>query len=423
MEITLPRGTKDYGPEEKILLDSIISKIKRIFELYGYSPLDTPILERYEVLSAKYAGGSEILKETFRLKDQGNRELGLRYDLTVPLARFIAMNPMTKMPFKRYQIGEVFRDGPIKPGRTRQFMQCDADTVGAKSIYSDAECIKIALDVFKALKLDVRIEVGSRVLLDSILEKLDVQLDKRLETILILDKLRKIGPENVEKELLELGLSKDLIKNLMVLVSMKGSDEEKLRRLSSFDGASGIKELLQVINNKSVVFNPSLSRGLGYYTGPIFEVFLKDDELAGSIAAGGRYDSMIGNFVNNKQDYPAVGVSFGMESIMLAMQKKVPLKKCNTSVYVIPINTVVKCIRIADEFRKNDINADLDMNNKGISKNLDYADKLGIPYALIVGSDELQKKKLKLKDMQTGKERMLDIKTIIKILSDYGKKN
>jgi len=162
MELQLPKGTKDFPPEEKIVRDKIVSTLKNVFELYGYSPLETPVIERYDVLSSKYAGGAEILKETFKFKDQGERELALRYDLTVPLARFVGMNPNLKMPFKRYQIGEVFRDGPIASARYRQFTQCDVDIAGCSDMIADAEIISLTNACFRKLELDIAIKINNR---------------------------------------------------------------------------------------------------------------------------------------------------------------------------------------------------------------------------------------------------------------------
>ena len=162
MNLQIPKGTRDFSPEEKILRDKIVGTLREVFELYGYAPLETPILERFDVLSSKYAGGAEILKETFRLKDQGNRELGLRYDLTVPLSRYVGMNPAIKMPFKRYQIGEVFRDGPVASARYRQFTQCDVDVVGSSSMAVDAEIIALVYSAFSKLNLDAVVKFNSR---------------------------------------------------------------------------------------------------------------------------------------------------------------------------------------------------------------------------------------------------------------------
>ena len=184
-----PKGTKDVNVEERIQINRIIKIITEVFEKYGFNHLQTTTLEKYETLSAKYTGGSEILKETFKLKDQGKRNLGLRYDLTVPLARYVAMNPNLKMPFKRYELGQVFRDGPIKTGRYREFTQLDADTVGSSSMLADAELLAIASEVFSRLGLKFIIRVNNRKILDAILESFNIPLDKKESVILSIDKL------------------------------------------------------------------------------------------------------------------------------------------------------------------------------------------------------------------------------------------
>jgi len=201
MTLQLPKGTRDLRPEEAIVRNKIIITLREVFELYGYSPLETPVFERYDVLASKYAGGAEILKETFRFKDQGNRELGLRYDLTVPMCRFVGMNPNIKMPFKRYAIGEVFRDGPVEKARYRQFTQCDVDVVGIKGMTADAEIIALTQRAFKKLGFDVVIKVNNRKLLNDILSNSGVKKDKLDTVILTIDKLDKFGLEAVKKEL------------------------------------------------------------------------------------------------------------------------------------------------------------------------------------------------------------------------------
>ena len=194
-----PKGTQDINIEEKIQINKIIKIITEVFEKYGFNPLQTTTLEKYETLAAKYAGGSEILKETFKLKDQGSRELGLRYDLTVPLARYIAMNPNLRMPFKRYELGQVFRDGPIKTGRYREFTQLDADTVGSSNMLADAELLAITSEIFSKLKLKFIIRVNNRKILDAILEAYNIPQDKRETVILSIDKLDKIEISGVKK--------------------------------------------------------------------------------------------------------------------------------------------------------------------------------------------------------------------------------
>jgi histidyl-tRNA synthetase len=432
MNLMNARGTRDFGPEEKIERQRIVDMLRTVFEQYGFSPLETPLIERFDVLGAKYAGGAEIMKETFRFKDQGKRELGLRYDLTVPLARFVGMNPTMKMPFKRYAIGRVFRDGPIKAGRYREFWQCDVDVVGSKSMLADAQCVQIAQRFFSELGLDVVVEVSNRKLLDGVLESCEVPESKRMAVILEVDKLKKVGVAVVEKTINELGASNAAVKRMMEILGTSGSNFEKLEKMKELAGnrmaADGIKEmeeLLAFVDEKNVELNLSLARGLSYYTGTVFEVFLKDSKKFGSsLAGGGRWDKMISEFLGSKKEYPAVGISFGLEPITTVMgllkegkkgaKEAGAVVKTVTQVYVIPIQTDAECVRICEELRAGGVRADMDIVGRGLSKNLDYANKMGIPFVLFVGEDELKKKKFKLKDMVSGKEEMVDVKGVVK---------
>ena len=418
MEIQRAKGTRDFLPEDKILRDNIINTIKEVFELYGYNPLETPVLERFDILSSKYTGGAEILKETFKLKDQGGRDLALRYDLTVPLARVIGMNPNLKMPFKRYQIADVFRDGPIKAGRYRVFMQCDVDIVGCKDVRADAEMLNIAKDVFNRLKLDIIIKVNNRKILDTVMDYAGIEKEKRDMTILSIDKLEKLGLKYVEDELKNNGLKEKQIKDLINIITIKGSNNEKIEKLKKLlKNQEWVKEIEELLKYSDAEFDVSLARGLSYYTGNIFEVYLRNSEIKSSVAAGGRYDKMIGSLIG-RGEYPAVGISFGLDVITdaIKLDKKLEFKKSIAKVYVIPIKTFDKCIKMIQSLRVNGINVDIDLMDRGISKNLDYADKLGIPFVLIIGEDELKKNKLKLRDMKSGKEEMLNIYGIIKKL-------
>ncbi len=401
MEFLNAKGTKDIMPEDKIVVDSIVDIIKNVFESYGYNPLDTPLLERFEVLSSKYAGGSEILKETFKLKDQGNRDLGLRYDLTVPLARFIGMNSNIKLPFKRYQIGKVFRDGPVSSNRIREFTQCDVDVIGSKSLAYDAEMLAIVNEVFKKLNFKFKIRINNRKIIDSLLD--EYELKNKDKIILTLDKLDKIGEKEVINELTRL--------------SNKKSASEIIKRLKSknlkLKDSKGLNELNEVLkyakmfNVKNIEVDYSLARGLSYYTGTIFEVF---SDVKESLVAGGRYDDMISKFAN--RNMPAVGISFGLDRIFNSYKKEI---KIITQVYVIPINTLKESLKIVNELRKNNIKVDIDLGDRSISKNLDYANKLNIPFVIFLGKQELKSKKLKLRDMKTGKEKLLDLDRIIKL--------
>lgn len=414
------KGTRDFPPEQKILFDKIENTIKETFEVFGFSPMETPVLERYDLLASKYAGGAEILKETFKLADQGGRELGLRYDLTVPFCRFIGMNPAIKLPFKRYQVGTVYRDGPVASDRIRAFTQCDVDIVGTKSMAADAECILLAEAVFRKLKIAVSIEVNNRKFLDGVLEDIGVLQEKWTDAILVIDKMKKIDSKLLEKELEAVGLTTKQIQVLFSLLKdTKGTNEQKLKHLKkhikSVIGKEGLEELGQLFalipasDKKNVVFAPTLSRGLAYYTGTVYEVIALHEQVQSTITAGGRYDKMIQQFLGSPQEYPAVGISFGLDRIFLILESRLKAKeqsmqKTVTELFLIPINTEKHCQLLAEKFRDAGVKTEIDLMGRGPSKNLQYANSLGIPYVLFVGTDEIKKKKYKLKDMKTGKE-------------------
>jgi len=432
MKLETAKGVRDFPPEEKILRQNIVDIIRNVFERYGYNPIETPLIERLETLSAKFAAGesSDAIKEIFRLKDQGKRDLGLRFELTLSFARFIGMNPQLKMPFKRYEIGRVFRDGPIKLGRYREFWQCDVDVVGSEDMSADAEMLSIATDVFRELNLDIIIEINNRKVLNGILEFAEVPKLKSEQTIIIIDKLKKVGKDGVKKELKELKLNDNSIKKILSLINIDGTNDQILnllkKKLNNEISKEGLEEMFQLLKylkefNVKVKFLPSLARGLAYYTGPVYEVYLKNSKITSSVVGGGRWDEMIGKFLG-KGKYPATGLSFGLEPITEALKiKNEELKKSVTQVYIIPIKTRKECIKIIQELRNNNIRSDIPLTDKGLSKCLDYANSFEIPYVLIVGEDELKQKKLKLKDMKTGKEQMLSIKDVVRILKGENK--
>jgi len=400
MQLRLPKGTKDIFPEEKIVQDYIVDTLKESFEIYGFQPLQTPLIEMFDILASKYAGGTEILKETFKLKDQGNRKLGLRYDLTVPLARFIAMNPQLKFPFKRYQIGQCFRDGPVSSNRIREFLQVDVDTIGSSSMLADAEVIALASEVFKKLNIPITIRVNNIKILNAILASSNI-LDK--SAILTIDKLDKIGLKGVKKELKQKGIKST--STLIKLIQLKSVKELK----SKLQDKTGIKELEELRSylksfNVNVKLDFSLARGLSYYTSTIFEINTK--KMKETIAAGGRYDKMISDFLKQKKETPAVGISFGISRIYKLLKQE---KKSLLDYYIIPIQTLDKSIQIASKLRNKGLKVSIDLNSRGISKNLDYANKLGIEKVIIIGNKELKLKKVKIKNMKSGKETLTSI--------------
>ncbi len=420
-ELLNARGVRDFLPEEALARQRITDVMRSVFERYGYAPLETPAIERKDVLSAKFAGGAEIMKEIFKVEDQGGRELALRYDLTVPLAKVVGMNPNLPKPFKRYQIQPVWRDGPIKLGRYREFMQADADIVGTKAMLADAEILAIASEVFSKLGLGVVIEVSNRKLMNGMLACAGIN-ENRMEAILAIDKLEKFGADAVRKELADKGFGRKAIDGVMKILTLKGKNSELLAKLekmiTSDEGREGISELRELLEycglmGVEIKIDLSLARGLEYYTGPVFEVYSKDSKISSSLAGGGRYDKMIGMFIG-RGEYPATGISFGVEPIFEAMRGRKAAQKTTAKVLVIPIAALKEAIKAAKALRQQGINTEVDVMGRGISANLAYANALGIPYVVFLGKEELKLGKLKLRDMKTGKEKFVETEKIKK---------
>ncbi len=429
MTIEMAKGVRDFAPEDKIIREKLITTLTSIFQRYGYSPLETPSIERLDTLTAKFAAGieSDAAKEIFKLSDQGNRELGLRFDLTVPFSRFVASNPNLKMPFKRYEIGRVFRDGPIKLGRYREFWQCDVDVTGVKSVKAEAELILLALDAFRELNLDAYIEVNNRKLLYGIMDNYDIAHEAREGIIIAFDKLKKQGLAAVQKELAEKNYCEYTIGSMSDVFTMEGTTEqlfEKLEPLCTSDlgreGLSELKELfsyLKFVQSGKVRLNIGLARGLSYYTGTVFEGFLVESKVTSSICGGGRYDNMIGMFASNNRDYPAVGISFGLEPITDALRLSHPVEqKTVTELYLIPIKTFTESLAIAKALRDAGLCVDIDLMERGISKNLDYANSNKIPFVGFIGDSELAEQKIKIKNMKTGSEKLATLDEVYAIV-------
>lgn len=438
------RGLRDFLPDEQSQRQRVMDTLREVYERYGFLPLETPVMESFDVLSSKYAGGAEILKETYQLTDQGQRKLGLRYDLTVPLCRVVANNPNLAKPFKRYQIAPVFRDGPIRVGRYREFIQADCDTLGAPFGLADAELLALAVQAYDALGLKVIIKVNDRKLLSGLLESTRVPEEKRGDAMLTLDKLDKIGMGGVAQELLgQRKLSKECVDSLVAILTMlqkAESDEQTLdileKQLSSnqtaMDGIRELKELLAMVDSfgasvrLKVKLDPLLARGFAYYTGPVFEAYLTDDVLGRAVGGGGRYDELVGAFLGLKGDrVPAVGFSVGFDTVIEALRLQkgegaVTSVKSSIRVFVVPIGPEArpKCLEYVQRIRRAGLNAAIDLLGRGPSKNLDYANKAGIPYALIVGKQEIDAGKAKLKDLRTGEEKLASIETILELLTD-----
>ncbi|MFH0979450.1 MAG: histidine--tRNA ligase [Candidatus Roizmanbacteria bacterium] len=394
------KGFRDFLPSEAIARNYVIGKIKAVFERFGFDPLETPALEYAETLLGKY--GEEADKLMYLFEDKGKRRVGLRYDQTVPLARIIAQYQNIPKPFKRYQIQPVWRAENTQKGRFREFLQCDIDTIGAEDLYSDAEIIICVLATVKYLGFkNTKMLINDR----SVFYKMSPKF------IIAVDKLAKIGKEGVIKEL----INKGMLKN----------DAEKF--ISSFDKTKPpplIISLFKILKENGLKerldfeFAPTLARGLDYYTSTIFELSCQDYN-AGSIGGGGRYDKLISQFIS--QDVPAVGFAFGFDRLLEAMKQLnlLPSKTTSTKVLVTVFSDdlLKKSVSVVNDLRNNKINADINFdNNLKLDKQLKYADKKGIPYVIIIGPEEVEKKVFKLKDMKKGEQKELNREDLIKFL-------
>ncbi|MEM2707664.1 MAG: histidine--tRNA ligase [Candidatus Pacearchaeota archaeon] len=425
MKIKELKGIKDYLPEEQILREKIIDILKEKFKIYGFKPIETSILDYYEIAASKYAG-SEIIKEIYKLKDRGNRELCLRYELTFKLAKLIALNPNIRFPFKRYEIGKVFRDGPVKKGRLREFTQCDIDIIGIKSFVADAEIIALAFDIFKTLDISVFAYINSINILFGIFDYCEIDREKFNDIALSIDKIEKLGKNYVIEELRKKGIKEKNIKKIFeIFDSLENkNNEEKIDYLKNLKndilnkGINEIEEVLKFLSylgiNKNIIFNPSLARGLSYYTSLIWEFYAKN-KIKSSIAAGGRWDNLISKFLNTDKEYPATGMSFGLDVIYEILKEKYKDKLNIIKVLIIPINTLEKCLEISNILRKNKISCSI-IYEKNLKKALDYANKEKIKYCLIIGEKEIKEGKLKLKDMESGEEKLLYLQEVIEKL-------
>ncbi len=410
MKFQPPKGTRDLLPEDARKLQQIIEVCRDVFEKYGFQPLITPAFENFELLSAKGGLGEAVKDEIYYFKDKSNRELGLRFDLTMPLARVVSSTSLPK-PFKRYAIDKVWRyDNPASL-RYREFFQADIDVVGSNSLLADVECLSAVCEILDRLGFkNYKIRVNNRKLLQKEFEKI-VDKEKIVEVFRSIDKLEKVGFEGVGTELRNKGFDPTNI--LKVL---------KLNNLSKISDNEGKKELVKLFGfakkfgiDKKLRFDISLVRGLEYYTSVVFEVSLGAKVSCGG---GGRYDNLIKTV--GGQDLPATGISLGLDRILEVMKENNMFRngKSNIKVFVANVDSTVtkNTIMIVQELRKNNINTQMDLMQRNFGKQLEYASNLQIPYVLIVGKEELKKKKFKLKDMKTGKQRELVLKKIISLL-------
>lgn len=397
MAIEIVKGFRDILPPESLKRQKVREVIEKNFKIFGFVPIETPTIEYEEVAKGDNERDSAV-SERFRLRDRGERELSLRYEFTFQLKRIFKENPNLKLPFRRYQVGQVFRDEPVEKDRYREFIQCDADIVGDASIKADAECLALANKICKELGINYTLKINNRKLLNSILKKLEI--DDINNVLREIDKIDKVGEDAVKSELIKyadkdqiVSLFKTLRKDMGFFVKQK------------FEGASELVELMELCKQYKIKaeFSPFLLRGFSYYTGNIFEAYAEG--IKGSIFAGGRYDNLVGRYVGRQ--IPAVGISLGRILDFPGVIAE------GVKVVLISINQDKKTISLMNSLREKSIPCFM---MEKVSKALEYANVVHVPYIIFIGSDEVKQKKFKLRDMKTGKERFLGEDSLIKEL-------
>mgnify|MGYP004518286393 FL=1 len=432
MKLMNVKGTFDYMPEDMAIRNRITDVLRKNFEKYGYLPIETPMLNYYDLISYKYGEDAEILSEIYHLTDQGERDLGLRYDLTVPFCKVVGLNKGLTMPFRRYEIGRVFRNGPVKAGRTREFYQCDVDVVGIDNRYIEAEQILMAINTYRELGIEIYVRYNNRKLMSGIILASGVDSDNIDKVIGVIDKLEKVSKEELYDMLREIGLKDEVIDKLFELFSMDYSQYESINFADDIkeakklfdEGLSEIKELNGYLLELGIIddckFTPTLARGLSIYTGVVFEFYDKLKRINCAIGAGGRYDKIITNFMDNGEEYPAVGLSFGLEPIFVILkenEKKVRL----IDIYMVPFGEEkerVETLKLASKFRSMGYRVLIEMKKKKIGKCFEYADRENIHYVMIIGSDEVNSQVFKIKDMDEKVEHTYNLLELEEYLSN-----
>ena len=416
-------GFMELLPNEQILFNQMKEKIQKVYERYGFLPLDTPILEHSEVLLAKAGGETE--KQIYRFT-KGETDLSLRFDLTVPLAKYVAKNyGNLSFPFRRYQIGKVYRGEKAQKGRYREFYQCDIDIIGDEtlSVVNDAELPCVIYDVFRELGFDnFTIHINNRKLLNGLFESLE-QKENAVEILRIIDKIDKIGKPAVIEELKKLNIEEEKIEKIIEFITIDGTNDKKIEKLKEMkinneQFNNGLEELEQVVKYMGLLGLPKvnfkidlkIARGLDYYTGTVYETFLNDYRELGSVCSGGRYENLAEYYTDKK--LPGVGISIGLTRLFYKLNELRIInanKKSIADILIIPMTeNVEKAFKLCSELRRININTEIYLNDKKLKAKLKYADKLEIPYVIIVGDDEIENNVLKIKNMRSGEEEQTD---------------
>ena len=420
MKFQPPRGTRDLMPEDAARLEKLLEVVRAVFKKYGFQPLFTPAFEDFGLLSVKGGLGEAVKDDIYFFKDKSERELGLRFDLTMPMVRVVATNPQLKLPFRRYAIGRVWRYDRPQAMRFREFWQADVDIVGSKSVRADVECLACICECLERLGFqDYYIRVNNRKIVQGIFEKM-VGPDKVREAFRTVDKLDKIMLDGVKAELESKGIE---TKQVMKYLKISGSSKIVLRKLKEYGESEGTAELESLMGlakdfgiAKRLNIDVSLVRGLDYYTGNVFEVYLGENVSCGG---GGRYDGLIEAVGGTAT--PATGISLGISRIVEVMKQKEMFKSLlekDFRIFVANVDdaSLGSALKVAARLRKKGIACETDSMGRNLTKQLEYADATGARYAIIVGKQEMMSGKLKLKDMRTKREEELAIGEIAKKL-------
>ena len=439
MSKTEPRtlsGFMELLPNEQILFDQMKETIEKSYKKFGFLPIDTPIIELSEVLLAKAGGETE--KQIYRF-EKGDTDLSLRFDLTVPLAKYVAKNyGELTFPFRRYQIGKVYRGERAQKGRYREFYQCDIDIIGDGEIdiVNDAELPAVIYTTFKNLGFDdFTIKINNRKILNGLYESIG-QKENSVEIMRIIDKIDKIGTEAVVEEIEKLGVDVPSVEKIIQFIKTTGSSDEKIEKLENLGienetYKNGIEELKEVVKyirmfkipEKNFCVDLTIARGLDYYTGTVYETFLNEYREIGSVCSGGRYENLAENYTDRK--LPGVGISIGLTRLFSKLYELNLIKtnrKSIADVLIIPmVENMEVPINLANELRKLNVNTEIYLNDKKLKAKMKYADKLEIPYVIVIGDDEINSNNVKIKNMKSGEE--ISTKLNATNISDILKKN
>lgn len=429
---TLP-GFMELLPQEQILFNQMKVKIQKTYEKFGFLPIDTPIIESTEVLLAKAGGETEKQLYSFT---KGDSNLTLRFDLTVPLAKYVAMHANElSFPFRRYQIGKVYRGERAQRGRFREFYQCDIDVIGdgELNIINDAEIPSIMYNVFKELGLEnFTIRINNRKILNGLFEDINAK-EVSVDIMRTIDKIEKIGTEKVKAEIKELGISDENIEKVIRFITIEGTTDEKLQELQNMkiDNETykqGVQELIEVIRyirlfnvpEECFAVDVSIARGLDYYTGTVYETFLNDYKSIGSICSGGRYNNLSEYYTDRKM--PGVGMSIGLTRLFFVLNDMNLIKATQKSISKILVVSMVPdlkpAIETANALRAAGINSEIYFDDKKIKAKFKYADKLQIPYVIVIGEDEVNSGTVTLKNMETGEQQKYLLEEVIKQIKE-----